>query len=388
MKFRIWHLLAILFAIKTFLIFYPKDLVFDEFYYIPAARDLIAGVGSNLEHPFLGKAFASLGIMVFGDNVIGWRLPYVLIGIAIVYVFYRLASEMVGEGMALYSSVLLSFDQTFFVHTNLALLEGPCLLFALLAFRFYRAKRYYLTAFFLGLSFLCKEWGIVFALILALYHLTLNRRITRAGVKKASIFLLILVSTMLLPLWAYDLAYRPSVEGAGVETISNPLEHLRYMLEYARSLDKEGANEYNQPWRWIVPMAMDPWTYYGAEVVEEDGASRVLGSIYWYGVTVPILWYTIWALPLLAYRARRDGDALLLTYWIGLSWPVWFLADRLGRIVYPFYMFNATPALALGFVKVAEMLNPDVRDVLMSFLLGFELTLFAYYFPVKGFGLL
>lgn len=416
MKFRIWHLLVLLLVVKCFLMFYPNDLVFDEYYYIPAARDMLSGVASNLEHPFLGKAFASLGIMAFGDNVVGWRLPYVLVGIAIVYVFYRIARRMFGEGMALYSTVLLAFDQTFFAHTNLALLEGPCLLFALLALYFYGSKRYYLTAVFLGLSFLGKEWGILFVLVLALYHLTVSRRITKKGILKTFVFLLILSSTILFPLWAYDLAYRPFsvksikvkeqykvyTDAAGNEftitkdvektigrQILNPIDHLAYMIEYARSLNREGSDEYNQPWRWIVPKAMDPWIYYGADVVEEvGGIKRMVRSIYWYGVTIPVLWYTVWLLPLLAYRARRDRDSLFLTYWIGITCPIWFLAYGLGRIVYPFYMLNSLPALALGFSKVMESINPDLRDGVMSFLLSSELALFAYYFPVKGFRLL
>ncbi len=57
------HLLAISFP--------SKSQVFDEAFYIPAARDILNGVGSNPEHPFLGKVWVSLDIILFGDNWFG-----------------------------------------------------------------------------------------------------------------------------------------------------------------------------------------------------------------------------------------------------------------------------------------------------------------------------
>ncbi|MEM1945263.1 MAG: hypothetical protein QXX57_05955, partial [Nitrososphaerota archaeon] len=54
----------------------PKSecgFIFDEYYYVPAARKLLAGVAVNNEHPPLSKLLIALGIRLLGDNPMGWR---------------------------------------------------------------------------------------------------------------------------------------------------------------------------------------------------------------------------------------------------------------------------------------------------------------------------
>ena len=59
----------------------PSKPFFDEVHYLPAARALIELSGpANAEHPPLGKELLALGIRLFGDNPIGWRIMPVLLG--------------------------------------------------------------------------------------------------------------------------------------------------------------------------------------------------------------------------------------------------------------------------------------------------------------------
>ena len=54
---------------------------FDEVHYLPAARELLVlGEFTNREHPLLGKQLIALGIALFGDNPVGWRLLPTLLG--------------------------------------------------------------------------------------------------------------------------------------------------------------------------------------------------------------------------------------------------------------------------------------------------------------------
>ena len=54
---------------------------FDEVHYLPAARELLAlDEFTNREHPLLGKELIALGIALFGDNPVGWRLLPTLLG--------------------------------------------------------------------------------------------------------------------------------------------------------------------------------------------------------------------------------------------------------------------------------------------------------------------
>ena len=93
-KFDIGHLLILLLGLHLFAMSFPNgntDYVFDEAYYVPAAKDLLLGAASNIEHPFFGKIWGSLGIYLFGNDFFGWRIFYVIIGVLAVYALYLIA---------------------------------------------------------------------------------------------------------------------------------------------------------------------------------------------------------------------------------------------------------------------------------------------------------
>ena len=145
------ELILIWLAIHLLLITQPTSPVFDETYYTQAARDLLKSVASNIEHPFLGKAWGALGMLIFGDNAFGWRIIIVLFGALTLYTFYHLAQRYLSERMALLAAAYLGFDHMFFTHSSLFLLEIPALFFAILAFKYYFERRIVLTAIFLSL---------------------------------------------------------------------------------------------------------------------------------------------------------------------------------------------------------------------------------------------
>ena len=148
-SFNIGHLLLILFGLHLFAMSFPSDggdYVFDEAYYVPAAKDLLNLVPGNLEHPFFGKLWGSLGIYLFGNDFFGWRIFYVVIGVLTVWAFYELALNFFSKEKALFAASMLGFETLFFIHTSLDLLEGPPIFFALLGFLAYFKKRYYWAA--------------------------------------------------------------------------------------------------------------------------------------------------------------------------------------------------------------------------------------------------
>lgn len=59
----------------------PTQPYFDEVHYLPAARAVLElGVTTNVEHPPLAKQLMALGIWLFGDGPLGWRILSVIFG--------------------------------------------------------------------------------------------------------------------------------------------------------------------------------------------------------------------------------------------------------------------------------------------------------------------
>ena len=78
-----WHgLIALIFlALVSFRLTIPHKLYFDEVHYVPAARTLMTlSHAVNEEHPLFGKELIALGIALFGDNSLGWRIMSALAG--------------------------------------------------------------------------------------------------------------------------------------------------------------------------------------------------------------------------------------------------------------------------------------------------------------------
>lgn len=104
----------------------PHTLVFDEVHYVPAARTLLAlSQPVNIEHPLLGKILIALGIMLFGDGPIGWRLFSTLAGTATVLGVFWVVWLMLGRlRPALVGALVVLSNFTVFIQARIAMLDG------------------------------------------------------------------------------------------------------------------------------------------------------------------------------------------------------------------------------------------------------------------------
>lgn len=439
-SFNIGHLLLLLLGLHLFAMSFPNgssDYVFDESYYVPAAKDLLKFIPNNLEHPFFGKIWGALGIYVFGDNFLGWRIFYVVIGVLSVYALYKLALNFLPKEKALFAASLLGFETLFFIHTSLDLLEGPPILFALLGFNMYFRKRYYWTALCFGLSVLSKEWGLYFIGVLFFYHVwatkrdSLSKLLSGLNLKRLLMFILILLLVVLLPLWAYDAAYHPytttqervttevvvnpadnrSVTTTITQTtragnLTNPIQNFKYIFDYAGSLtvtpqDIQQNPWVYLPWMWILPLNIHPQQYYVTTVtVTTTGANntvlseKVLHPIDYLGIGNLVIWYSIWIIvPVLALKVISKKitplDTFIGTWIFGTYGPALLEYFLLRRVEYPFYFVNVDPALALGIPMVISFLLPSnvkLQRLLMLLWLSAAVVFFTIFFPVHPLG--
>jgi len=420
------ELILIWLAIHLLLITQPNSPVFDEAHYTQAARDLLKGVASNIEHPFLGKAWGALGMLIFGDNAFGWRIIIIVFGALPVYPFSPLARRYLSERMALLAAAYLGFDHMFFTHSGLFLLEIPALFFAILAFKYYFERRIVLAAVSMGVSILSKETSLFLLFTLILLHLATTRRPSTQGVLKALKFTGVLLATIAIPMQIYISAYGLSASerlvNKGVvvvapdssvisttttwvrepQYITNVFEHWHYILTYHSSLTIKDSNvgPENYPWNWFIPTQQREMIYYRAEVIKNityytDGVyagSRIerVCPINWRGVTNLPLWYSIWlvtplSIYLIARRRLNEGVVLTLLWIIGTYLPLLGISIIFNRIEYPFYFINTLPALALGLPLTISMLNVEksVKDGILAVFLGWTAASFLLYFPLN-----
>ena len=412
-KFDIAHLLIILMGLHLFAMSFPNGnscsgsngaCVFDESYYVPAAKDLLSGVASNIEHPFFGKIWGAIGIYLFGNDSFGWRIFYAIIGVLSVYVMYLVALNFVSKQKALLAACFLGFETLFFVHTSLFLLEGPPILFALIGFLAYFKRSYYVSAFAMGLSVLSKEWSVYFVFALILYHIyAMPKQDMKNVVKKNAfrlvIFFAIMILTFALPLWAYDIIYKPYAGGFGY--LTNPLQNFQYYFYYQSLLTGCGSTTaWNcYPWNWILPINIAPSGYFVVTTTVTstlaNGLQKVVTyhPIDWLGIGNFAVWYAIWPITgMILYkiftRKFTKVDAFI-GFWIAATYVPWFYVSLvLHRVEYSFYFINIDPALALGIPVFVSAMVPDsnkrVQNAILLVWLFAALYFFALFFPVRG----
>lgn len=108
----------------------PSIPYFDEVHYLPAARELLAlftgGFGDylNREHPLLGKELIALGIGLFGDNPMGWRIMPLAFGTLALFASVRaLWLASLDRFATAAFGVLLATGFHLFVQSRIAMLD-------------------------------------------------------------------------------------------------------------------------------------------------------------------------------------------------------------------------------------------------------------------------
>jgi len=104
-------------------------------HYVPAARVLLRFSHlANPEHPPLGKQLIALGIWLFGDGPLGWRVFPVLLGVLGLFAAMRaLWFASLSRFAAIAFGLLLATAFPLFVHARIAMLDGIMAGFVLVA---------------------------------------------------------------------------------------------------------------------------------------------------------------------------------------------------------------------------------------------------------------
>ena len=397
-------LLAALLVRIAWLTLPANSLIFDEKYYVNAARVLLGwtvqpgapyagspvGLDPNTEHPPLGKLLMALSMAIFGDNGLGWRLPSVIAGmvaLGALFAIVRSAGESFRLGLLVVG--LVAFENLSLVHGRIGTLDmlvlAPLLVGAALALRGHWAAAGALT----GLALLVKLtaiYGLLALLILAVLGLLSvwrrERRLRWVDLRPLGLTVLTFLVVGLGGLWLLDMRF---------SSFSNPFEHLRHMIDYgahlARSVIGPGPCPSNAstPWQWLVNECQ--MSYLRVDVTIKAGVKIISAQspIDFRGLINPVL---LGALPLafvctgwLAF-AQRNRLAVWSLVWAAANYlPYLVLALVSERVMYLYYFLPVIPALAIA-VALTLRRSGLPRVVTWGYLAAFLLA-FAAYFPFR-----
>ncbi len=319
----------------------PNQLVLDEQHYVKDARYIIENHATQrTEHPPLGKLIITAGILLFGDNPIGWRFFSVIFGTISLVLFYLICRKLnMTKKLSLLASYLLALENLSFVQASVAMLDVFSVTFMLSAFLLYLQDRYEFSAVSVGLSALAKLSGALTLPAIFLHWLFTGRR--KPVYSFASLLLVLISFVMLLVLFNYAIE----------RSFSDPIAQIKTMLSLSGSLTFANATSdvIARPWDWILhPEVM----------------------FYWYNPHyIGVISYSLWALIIptvlyLLYRTIRGNNAAQFGLsWFASTYLLWIPASLLtDRISFVYYFYPTVGAIAIG---IALGLN-QLMDVLQN----------------------
>lgn len=370
----------------------PAQPYFDEIHYLPAARELLErGLYMNREHPLLGKQMIALGIALFGDNSLGWRLPALLAGGLALFASMRgmwFASQ--SRFAALAYGFLLGSGLMLFVQSRIAMLDIFMASFlALAAWQFAAAIRepetgrwrLALTGVALGLAMASKWNAIPLAVLPGLAflfaRLSAGRRrlfTSRRGVPIPGMSLLEAGMWLgALPLITYAMTFAPAHEMKDTPFATQGLIafHREMLALQTQVLD---PHPYQSNWPdWVLNLRSVWYLYENVE-----GAQRgviLLGNPLTMLIGLPAL---IWCA--IAGVAQRSWAKIAVVIGYVASLGLWLFAAKSVQFYYhyfpPHFFLLAALALALDALRQAG------RPLVAYGILGASLAIFAFFYPV------
>jgi Gpi18-like mannosyltransferase/4-amino-4-deoxy-L-arabinose transferase-like glycosyltransferase len=354
-------LTAVAAGIRLYGISHPTDLVFDEVYFVEQARNYLHGQDFMDPHPPIAKLTIGLGIALFGDHPIGWRVMNAIAGTALVPLMYLLARALflrpVAAGLAAF---LIAIDGLCIVDSRIAVIDIHYVMWAIAAYvaliRLIRARRFESTwrllaiGGLIGLSVGAKLYIPFFSFLLVLGALALAAR-TTARERGSPVLRFVARPVLIVGAMAsitYVLSYTPHFLWGWW---SSPLDLVKYIVikvpEYQEAV-KTMSHPYSSKW-WTWPLLLRPVWYYWKDPAADPGT--VVGI--WGAGNPPVWWASVPALGFaawIAWRERRAALAFVLAGW-AIHLAPWVPISR------TLFLYHYFPSFLFALLALAWLLD-------------------------------
>ncbi|ALE16874.1 hypothetical protein AMC99_01582 [Altererythrobacter epoxidivorans] len=370
----------------------PSTPYFDEVHYLPAARELlVSGLYINREHPLLGKEIIALGIAIFGDEPLGWRIfPLIAGGITLFASMRAMWFASLSRFSTLSFGVLMATGFMLFVQSRIAMLDIFMAAFiAIAAWQFAGAirepetgrRRLIATGIALGCAMASKWNAIPLAVMpgIAFFiaRLSAGRRrllTSKRGIPVPGISLLEAFAWLgVVPLAVYAATFIPAESFRDTPFATHGLVAFhREMLALQTQVLQ--PHPYQSTWpEWVLDLRAIWYLY---EPV--DGAQRgilLLGNPLTMLLGLPALGWCAWTGWL-----RRDWARLGVVIGYLASLGLWLVADKSVQFYYHYFLpsFFLLGALALALDALAEA----GRRKLSLGVLAASIAIFVYFYPI------
>lgn len=375
------------------------SLIFDEWYYVNVARNILRipqsvgsngspaypnatpGLDPNHEHPPLAKLLIALSMYLLGNNGYGFRIPSVIFGSVAVLVFYLLMKRVATFKMVpLIATFLFSFDNLVFVQSRIAILDIFALTFMLLGLYWYFSGHPLLSAIGMALSGLAKLTGLAGFLVIVIIHAI--KFATGRTKKWADLFS-----------WFEKYLAVYAVTFFALLTIMDrlwvgylwPWTHIIDMLNYSAALVSQCPNGIiSCPWQWLINQVQIPYLVISVQTTAGNVVTKYNSVAFWGAMNPAILYLTIPSIFYAgySYHQKKSDLTLLALVLFAVTYLPYYPAVIFGqRVTYLFYFLATVPAICAATSHLIADQNPPKLVVLIY--LSVVLLSFAMMFPFK-----
>lgn len=378
--------------LRTWELATPARPVFDEIYYAVNGCLRVLGAAAcgtadfaSLSHPPGGELLIGSGQLLFGVNALGWRLPSVVAGTALIGVTYLIARVLAGRlltsarpalrsGVAVGAAALVALDGMAVAMSRVAMLDIFVALFitaALAAALLDRPQAGFRRGALIGagalLGFaLAIKWSALLAVPMLVGLVWAQ---APSGTRWSATWRGVAVAAAAAGI-VYVAIFVTSLEGSPTQWPFEFAQRHWRMLSFHRGL--EGHHPYESgPLGWLL--LQRPVVLYFASGVATDGSTAWR---YLMAAGNPVIWWggALAALGLVATARQRGylallplaGTAALLLPWVALSG---------GRsAMFGYYLLPALPLLAVAAALAGGMLIARRSPAAIAFSAGFVIA--------------
>lgn len=388
-------------ALVGFLLFivniqFPRGHNFDEFHYVPAAKEFLKlGTNRNWEHPPLPKYFIAAGMALDEDRPFGWRWVSCVFGaITLAGMYFWALALFRQERLALFVTFITLCNHMLYVQSRIAMLDIYMMAFLVWALAFFtraadpatpaRAAKRALAAagVLIGLTTACKWFGMIpwLAILGVIVALKLQFSDRKSFWRKLG-YGWIAAWWLLIPAGIYMATFLPLLLLKGTHYGFWDLFLLQGQIWSAQSALKN-THPYLSSWyQW--PLISRPIWY---AFDHEPGPAGWVRGVLFLGNPL-VMWSGLVALGFCAWNWFKEGSrvALLILFFYGVLYLSWAVIPRHVNFYYYYFPAGMSLSLAVAYVFSRYDQESSRRRTLSPYLLGYAalcLGIFVYFFPV------